>query len=336
MITTTALFGALIALNDLVDKYCKWHLFKSYCAESEQPAPPRIPAAPQRKSGDAKRDINNSECKAGRPSAVIVSACMSLIEKFPEEHAPYSVLSSALRIKNELDEALKYADKALKLNPGDPISLLRRGMIYRDLGQASFAVKDFQVVQSFSPQSATDFAARGLARELMNDPRQALADYDTAIVKDNTLAMAFAFKAQALIEIGKPNEAITEINKAIDLEKTSADYYEVRGRAQVAMDRATDAVNDFTTSIQYDNDSWTAYRNRGQTLLKEGRYKEAVSDLSRAASIDAKNADTYALLGLAYLGARSKNEASEACQRSLALNSSHKTAASCLKRAKAE
>jgi tetratricopeptide (TPR) repeat protein len=228
------------------------------------------------------RAVTNTDCKAGRPADIVISACSALIKNFPLQPEPYSIISTAFRMKDDAPKALNYVEKSLELQPNDRMSLLRRGMIFRQLNDAQRAATDFDAVLQLIPKSAMDFAIRGLASELIQRPgyiEQAERDYDTAIKMDRTLALAFSRKAEVLLASNRTAKSLPEIDHAIQLDETNAGYYDIRGRIHVELVRLSDAIDDFGRSIAFDPASPTSYRNRGHVYLKLQKYPESVSDL---------------------------------------------------------
>lgn len=304
-------------------------------AEAEQ-------IAANKKLEDAKRAIgpdhhlviSQTDCKVGRPADIMISACNALIASFPNNWEPHSIISTAYRMKGDLNSALAHINSALALQPNDPISLLRRGMIRRGLLDEAGALRDFETVRQITPLTAPEYIARGMAYELVqasNFLNKAIDDYDAAIQLDSTQSLAYANKAEALLTSKRPEKALDEVNRAIQLDSTNAGYFDTKGRVSAALGLTRDAIDSFRRSIDLDPTSPTAHRNRGQMLLKEKRYTEAVADLEKAAALTPNDADTFALLGLAYLRDNKRASAADACRRAQALDASHASALACLK-----
>lgn len=185
-----------------------------------------------------------------------------------------------------------------------------------------------------SPQSATDYVARGRAFAEKKDIDRAIADFSEAIKLDPKLATAFYNRAGVLYNNKKDTKAaVADILEAVRLDSKTGgsnhfasgnsdrriadniaiasdaisktpDFgngYETRASMYLAMGDADLAMRDASKAISlYANDT-SALNDRALAYLKKGNPSAAISDLDEAILLEPKAAVLYQNRGNAYL-----------------------------------
>ena len=92
-----------------------------------------------------------------------------------------------LRENNKADRALKFCDKAIRLNPNYPLACYHRGRTKDALDQQGATVSDYEVAivgydeaNSLKPDFAEAYSNRGEARKVLGQSGDAEVDFDKA------------------------------------------------------------------------------------------------------------------------------------------------------------
>ncbi len=132
-------------------------------------------------------------------------------------------------------------------------ALITRGNAFYATGALDRAIADYTAALRFGGDDSVRGAAgqaavltnRANARDAQGDRAGALRDYDAAIQRDPTLAMAFNDRG-ASAQFHDDNEhAIADFDAALRLDPTYATAYANRGRAYFFLGRLADAAWDF-------------------------------------------------------------------------------------------
>ena len=75
------------------------------------------------------------------------------------------------------DEALKYYNQAIAINPKNALAYIDRGNARSKLGDNEGAIKDFNQAIAINPKNAIAYDSRGLARKEIGDKAGAASDY---------------------------------------------------------------------------------------------------------------------------------------------------------------
>jgi len=92
----------------------------------------------------------------------------------------------------QYQEALKFSDKSMELNPMNHAALYTRGKIKYNLHDFNGALNDFQKSIELNPNHAVKFYHRGLVYKALNDNENAIKDWEVASnmgLKDAEIAL---------------------------------------------------------------------------------------------------------------------------------------------------
>lgn len=103
------------------------------------------------------------------------------------------------------DQALAYLNEALRLDPWDRASLMRRGRLWAELGELDEAQKDFERVQQLDPESAAALAGLGELALQQQDFQTAIEFLEQALDRQPTATrlyqpLGLAYRGAGLIE----------------------------------------------------------------------------------------------------------------------------------------
>jgi Flp pilus assembly protein TadD len=168
-------------------------------------------------------------------------------EKDPQNQYEKAVISMRYGLE---DEAIKYLDLALSLDPAHAASLLLLGNAQfrkENYGEAAAA---FQKYLELRPNDAEAHISLGLTYEKLGMTEKSEAEYLKSLALDGNANAAFSL-AKLYYEQNKLEPALEHIQKAIRKNGKSAAYYNLQGVILNQMHRYADALPSFQTALQY-------------------------------------------------------------------------------------
>lgn len=205
----------------------------------------------------------------------------------------YVVLAIVLRRKGQIAEAVQSYEKALELDPNQPLALLNAGILLHDL-------KKDQKAELY------------LRRAVELDPK---------------LAQAHSALALVLAAADRLDEGITAARKAVELESGLASSRRVLASLLADKGLHEEASTEYQKSLELEPD-YSAYTNLGQSLVELGRFNDAAASLKKAIALKPAEAEPWLYLSKALYGLGSRNEAINAIEKCLSLDPNYAPAVS--------
>lgn len=166
-------------------------------------------------------------------------------EKDPQNQYEKAVISVRYDLE---DEALKYLNLALSLEPAHAPSLLLLGNVHFKKGNFNEAAAAFQKYLELRPNDSEAHINLGLTYEKLGIADKGEAEYATALGLDGNPGAAFGL-AKLCYEQNKLEPALEHIQKAIEKNAKSAAYYNLQGVILNQMHRYADALPSFQTAL---------------------------------------------------------------------------------------
>src|SRR5258708_4450556 len=194
----------------------------------------------------------------------------------PEAYQGYlqaEYFSGRGRSKEELDKALAYTDRAIKLD------------------------------EKYAPAWALRASVQNLMTEVgLTDPtegfRKARADAERAIALDPTLASAYMALAKTQISCDWDwGAADTSVTKAAALEPGSVDVLRIRSDLSMVLGNLDQAVALYKQAVALDPLRANSHLALGELMYKAGRYDEAQAALQQALDLNPQAAYVHVVLG---------------------------------------
>lgn len=211
-------------------------------------------------------------------------------------HPSFRGLINHARKRDE--DALWDVTKAINLDPDGAAHHYTRGLINHVLENYEDALRDFSKAIELNPENATNYYFRGMINLDIENNEDALKDANKAIELDPNLPVHYSSRGLANYNLEKYDDALKDANKAIELDPDGAVYYSFRGEVYRCLKKYEEALRDATKSIELGPDDAVHYFNRGQVNYDLKRYEDALIDVNEAIELGTEFAERYYFRGL--------------------------------------
>lgn len=199
------------------------------------------------------------------------------------------LLGLLLAEQGDVDEAIIYLYKAVKINPQSEPTCFNLAAAYSVKGQYQYAERFFKQVLSINPsnlKATLELSALCMRRgdiparlHYLQKARQ-LAPQDPEILNDY---------GDVLRMMGDFEGAIKSISSSLVLNPQSADAINNLGRTYMQLDKLDEAKSAFEHALALKPDMVSAHINLGNLFVKRGMYIEATHAYDQALAFDSKS-----------------------------------------------
>jgi protein O-GlcNAc transferase len=257
--------------------------------------------------------------------------CGQILAQNPDYIGALHLMGLLLAQKNQLDEAIRFLERAIALSPnnaifyvdlsavftikkqfGDAINASRRAVAIKpdlaeahrnlanalkDSGQNDEAIITAREAIRLKPEMATALAILGDALNRAGLHDEAIAAYHKCLGLQPTLAIAHANLGIALADKGQFDDAIAQYQRAISLQPGMPEAHNNLGNAWKEKGKLDDAIAAYGEAIRIKPDFADAYSNLGIVLKDKWQLDEALPYLQRAAQLRPGYAEAHSNLG---------------------------------------
>ena len=225
----------------------------------------------------------------------------SLYHDHPQDVQVKKNYIQLLILKNQLDDATKLNDEILKLNGGDPESLVYRGQILLRQDKAADAINVLQTAIKNDPNNAIAHFHYGTALYQQGSPVQAESEWREAARLRPDLVEAHASLAQAALRRGDMSALEQSANQMINLQPGSPDGYLLRAAASINRHQFPKAEQDIRKAMSVAPQSAVPLVQMGNFNLVQKNYGEAAKWYQQALDKDPRSNDGLSGLMNTYL-----------------------------------
>lgn len=175
-------------------------------------------------------------------------------------------------------------------------------------------------IKSDTPKTAEEFYQRGISMGKDGSYKNAIDDFQQAILLNQNYFDAFLASAFYKIRVEDFQGAINDCNKAMLLNENNAVVYNHRGYAKYRLKQLDDAMLDFNKAIEINPEYANAYRNRGEIKYDRNDNFGAAKDYGLAIQFDPQNPSYHFARGLAYYYLKNYNKALDDMNSAIELN----------------
>ncbi len=208
----------------------------------------------QRKYADAKKDLQKA------------------IKASPQHPGYYILLAELLQTIGDEPGVLEAFDRAILLDPANPLTYRRRGLAHFSGERYLNAINDFTRSLELNSSQFDLLVKRGQAYLRSGQPLMALEDFELALTHNARLAKAYSGRAAVLVTQGRHEYALIWLTKAIHRFESPRELAEIvfaRGKVFLKMGRVAPSIADFTTVIKL--------MRRDRTIASAARFARAIA-----------------------------------------------------------
>ena len=218
------------------------------------------------------------------------------------------------------EQSLEDYDRAIQLNPKDPVAYYNRGLAYGHLQRYEQAIEDFDRAIELDPEDLRAYANRGSSYGQLGMHELAISDFDRVIELGPEDQWAYNNRGNSYSHLGNYKQAVINFDRAIQLNPKFDDAYSNQGNIYSDLQKHEKAIEDYDRAIQLNPKDYNAYNNRGTTYGHLQRYEKAIEDFDRAIELNSVDPVAYNNRGLAYHGLQMHEKAIEDFDRAIELN----------------
>lgn len=170
--------------------------------------------------------------------------CDAVIEEKPDSAAAHFHRGVALRMLDEMRDAIESWTETLRLSPENTEARLRRGIAWYYLDEYDLAASDFRAVGLLPGDPRPDFWL-GVIHAQRDDHFEAIRSYSAALQQNRRYRLAYFNRAISYMHLGAWQRAIDDLNEIIQLNPRDAEAYYRRGLIQQQLGRSDEAERSF-------------------------------------------------------------------------------------------
>ena len=218
------------------------------------------------------------------------------IKTYPESAIMQDLRGMILK-ENNIEEAKKYFNKAIKLDPQFAISWYNLGSLENQIGNYKSAKKYFTNAIRLQEDLTKAYFERALANKATGDLESALADYNKIIeLKGSIYIEAFLNRGLTKKMMGDMNGAFMDLNQIINEFPNHPELRKNRGNLNLLLGFGANAIEDYTKAIELDDNYAEAYFNRALAYFQFFDKVSGCTDLEKSEVLGynkAKDWQTY-------------------------------------------
>jgi tetratricopeptide (TPR) repeat protein len=265
---------------------------------------------------------------------------------FSQDKDHYYKEATDLYDSSNYNNALKYVDSALVLDPVDTVNLLLRGNTLQKLQRFQESFDTYSKIISIAPYSTVAYNQRGLLLMSVRQPDDAITDFTTALkyeTKDSLRLSLLVNRGAARInirdfpgayddfknalqidsldvgtlnnlatvcdEVGKGDETLKYLYKIISIDSTFDGVYVNIGFKYENMGDYRKAIGFFNKELSKNKTEPLSYSNKAFCEYKIGELKDALADINISIRLYPGNSYAFRTRALIYLALKKKSEA---------------------------
>jgi tetratricopeptide (TPR) repeat protein len=211
------------------------------------------------------------------------------LSKSPNNPEVLRILGMLYGSENNLTEAEKYYQLAIKANPKCADCYLNLGKIDAGNKQYSSAIEKVSKAIAIAPKQSDYYMVRGNLHRLNNNNDNAKADFDQCIKlqpKNIDYLMQRALFNKATDRI---NAAVTDMNKAIQLSPKNGILFYEKASLFAEKNMNADALKAADDGLKADPKSISLLELRGKLFSQQKDYDKAVMDFDKESTLAPNN-----------------------------------------------
>ena len=219
----------------------------------------------------------------------------------------------------KFDEALKYYNKALEMDPSAKSYYLYAKCLY-SMGKKEYAIEIYNKAIQINPNYLEAYFNKGVCLSNLNFKEEAINMYNKTIELNPNFVDAYFQRGYCYYNLKQYQKAMIEMNKVLQLDPNYYQAYYEKGFCFQKMKRYEEAIIEISKSIQQNMYFEKAYFQRGYCLELIKDYNSAIKDYKKVIELNKNSYMGYFRLGLCYLYKKDLNDALNMFNESIKLN----------------
>ena len=236
----------------------------------------------------------------------------------------YICKALSCNMSQDIANAYKYAQEAIKLAPDNTYGYLQRGFSFFYAGDFKNAITDFNTVLDTDKQNLDAFLQRAAAWYQLQQYEKAIEDYKRAAEFDLGKNNPLLYYDMGLAKNGLSQyvSAIKDFDKAISLSKEDKYYkaYCDRGVSNFMLGYYDKAREDYDKCLHIEERYFLAHYNRGLLAHQQQSFDDALKDYDRALELNKDFEPAYNNKGQIYLIRGDYGKATDNFNKAIELN----------------
>ncbi len=224
--------------------------------------------------------------RRNRDYASTISICEDTVTKRPDNARAMALLADYCRRAGRLEEARKWLERSLEVQPGVPPVLNNLGNVWQELGEPAKAAGYFQAALKLRPADANTRGNLGNALILSGQVAEGLAEMAEAVrMAPGAWELRFNL-ASALAQNGRLAEAAANFEQLLKARPNDAEVHTRYGDVLLGLDRKADAFFQLQEAVRVQPDQAEGHNRLGTALGRAGRLREALEQFEEALRLD--------------------------------------------------
>lgn len=203
----------------------------------------------------------------------------------PEDCIAWSFKGASLARLGRAQEGLACVDHALALDAHFHPAWNSKGVLLHELRRYEEAIQCCDEAIRLKSAYREPWNNKGNALKELGRYDEALACYDEALALDRRDAVAWNNKSATLVELERYEEALACCNQAVELDPRLGSAWHNKGVALQRLRRYEAALEAFDRAVELEPRATQSWKNRGEVLLALGRLAEAEQAIHRWESL---------------------------------------------------
>lgn len=264
--------------------------------------------------------LGNNDLEAAKNDAIRAIKLDSLKADY------FILLSDSYFIANETRMAKESLEKCIKINPSNIEANLKLAELYFYVKKYQEAINYANNALRVNENTSKAYFIKGMCYKESGDTAVAISSFQTAVEQDNTIIDAY-LELGILLTHKKNALALEYLNSALKMDPANQDvmyniayYFQSKGDYKKAIEAYKSLLS---KNINYKE----AHYNLGAIEVASTKnYKDAIKHFTNAINADANYADAYFARGVCYDELKDKTNATADYQMALQLEPNHKFA----------
>ena len=197
-----------------------------------------------------------------------------------------SNLGTIFEQKGELESAIEYYEKALKLKPDYGEVYYNLGNVFLQQGKLEAAIDSYKQALKIQPDYPQSHNNLGHVFQLQGTLEAAIESYQQALKIQPENAQIHCNLGNVFQLQGKLESAIESYQQAVKIQPNYAEVHEQLGNIFHQQGKSEAAIDSYQQALKIQPDSITAYTNLGTTFSEQGNLETAIENYSKALEIN--------------------------------------------------